>query len=421
MIQHSIIKLRTRDGHFQLRDWRAVMGLNHPRVAKLYLVVSIVVMLVLFVMYGPGIALAQGESDGNKFPLPPASDRGVNEPLIDSQTGLPLAAGSLAIQAVQGTPGAAKVGAAEVEIDLIQDGQIIDHIETQLDEFGVLVLRDLPIAGGIIPLVRVHYGEVKYQQPGEMMDPAHPQQRVRVVCYETTEDKPDWTMTTRHIMATKRGSGLFVSEFIVVNNPSERTWLGDGHGEPGSATRRTVEFAIPEDAKEVYLGSGFLKRASVVEPGLIASRLPLMPGKNEFKFEYHFHADGNGEVEYAIPQSAPVDRLMVIIPNGVQVESSEGIAFDKDMAMEGGPSVGVYKAENLQAGQMVTMKLGGITGTEAGMGGGEANLATTEPIISRSSGMGVKLIAGFGAAVLLLIGIAFILMKSPKEAVEGDK
>ena len=419
MMQYSIIKLRTRDGHSQLRGWWAVMGLNHRAVVVSYLVVSLVVMLWLVFVYGPAMALAQGESDGNKFPLPPASDTGVNEPLTDSQTGLPLAAGSLAIQAVQGTPGGPKVGAAEVEIDLIQDGQIIDHIESQLDEFGVLVLHDLPIAGGIIPLVRVHYGEVKYQQPGEMMDPAHPQQRVRVTCYETTEDKPNLTMTTRHIMATKRGSGLYVAEYVVVNNPSGRTWLGDGDGEPGSATRRTVVFSIAEDAKEVYLGSGFLKRASVVEPGLIASRLPLMPGKNEFKFEYHFHADASGKVELAIPQSAPVDKLMVILPSGVKVESSEGIAFDQDMAMGGGPSVGVYKAENLQAGQTVSMQLSGITGTKGEMGG--ANLATSDPVVSRSSGMGVKIVAGFGAAVLLLIGIAFILMKSPKEAVKGDK
>ena len=300
---------------------------------------------------------------------------------------------------------------------MIQDGQIIDHIETQLDEFGVLVLRDLPITDGIIPLVRVHYGEVKYQQPGEMMDPAHPQQRVSVTCYETTEENPDWTITTRHIMATQKGAGLYVSEFVVVNNPSARTWLGDGHGEPGSATRRTVVFAIPEDAKEVYLGSGFLKRAAVVEPGLIASRLPLMPGKNEFKFEYHFHADANGKVDLRIPQSAPVDQLMVILPSTVTVDSSEGLEFAGEQSMGSGPSVGMYMATNLSSVQTVDMQLSGITGEGSGMGG--ENIATTGgSVIAKDSGIGMKIVAGVGAGVLLLVAVVLIFMKSPKEVVE---
>lgn len=359
------------------------------------------------------IAVAQEDTGENKFPVP---EQPTEKPNDQAPAESLLAAGSLAIQAVQGTPGAPPIGSVPVEVTLIQENQIIDTINTQLDEFGVVVLRDLPIEGGIYPLVWVRYGEVKYQEPGVLMDPAHPQQRLVVTCYETTEEKPNWDLETRHLMITPTIHGISVAEFAVARNPLGRTWMGDGHGEPGTPSRKTIIFGISEWASDVDLGSGFLEHAATIDTGYIVSHLPLTPGKSEFKFSYFIHADPKGRIDFEIPMTSPVSQFMLIIAKDLNVESFSGIEFG-GAQRTGGSAIAFYRGENLQPLQSVSLKLSGID--VSGGEGGEVASAGGMGNSDGGTGSAFKLIAGIGAGVLLLGGIIFIFMKSPASAAVG--
>jgi len=368
-------------------------------------------MMAVLAFGTASIAMAQEDTGGNKFPVP--EEQPTAKPNRQAPPESLLAAGSLAIQAVQGTPGAPPIGLVPVEVTLIQDNQIIDTINTQLDEFGVIVLRDLPIAGGIYPLVRVQYGEVKYQEPGVLMDPAHPQQRLTVTCYETTDEKPNWDIETRHLMITPAVHGINVAEFAVARNPLGKTWIGVGHGEPGTQSRNTVIFGISEWASAVDLGSGFLEHAATIDTGYIVSHLPLMPGKSEFKFSYFVHADPEGRIDFEIPVNSPVSQLMIIIPKTLKVESFSGVEFGGEQQM-GESGVSYYAGRNLSAMQRVALSLSGINMSLA-EGGGVASSAGAGDSES-GTGTAFKLIAGIGAGVLLLGGIILIFIKSPAPA-----
>src|SRR5690606_13889109 len=158
----------------------------------------------------------------------PAQGGGVGavDPALVEQFLAESTPGSLAIHAVQGSEGGAAVGAAEIEIDYYHNDRLFRQATGRLDDSGVVVLEDVPIALGVTPVVRLQHAGVTYVEVGPMMDAAHPEAVVNLTVYETTDDTPAWEIAMRHVMVEPSAQGARVAETLVVESPADRTWLG---------------------------------------------------------------------------------------------------------------------------------------------------------------------------------------------------
>src|SRR5690606_29060756 len=138
-------------------------------------------------------------------------------------------------------------------------GSHIDTIEIELDEHGVALVEDIPVAMGFQPLVKVAYSGVTYQKAGEVMDASRPHQMIEVVCYELTQDPPPWKVRMRHVMVTLAPDGVEVTEVLVVENPTDRTWIGRPRAGAGQGEGKAITtiFPVPAGALQVTLGRGF--------------------------------------------------------------------------------------------------------------------------------------------------------------------
>jgi hypothetical protein len=327
---------------------------------------------------------------GDKFPLPDA-------PPELGQVARSVS-GSLAIRAVQGTPGGPRIGAVPVTVDLYHRGMLVDSVEAQLDEHGVTVLESLPAGMGVEPRVRVVYKGMTYLQDGPLMDAAHPQQTVEVVCYEPTEVAPDWAIGMWHVMMDRRPPGLFVTEVIVVENPADRTWLGSGAGEGDKPV--TTSFALHERAQGVALGPGFHDWCCTTHaPGSLVNHLPLMPDRTEFKFSYVIPAQDDA-VAFDIVAPAPADHVMVILPDDIEVRDIQGLTLSA--TDRGGPRpVVAYSAADLGRGQRARLGLAGL-GAPAPLADGAGGLA--------------KIAAAVGGGVLLVLAVVIVVARSGRGA-----
>jgi hypothetical protein len=127
-----------------------------------------------------------------------------------------------------------------------------------------------------------------------------------------------------------------------------------------------------------------------------------MPGTTEMSFSYMLPAtDGAATLDIVAP--ANVEKMSVIVPDDVNVESVTGLTAGGSQQM-GESSFRYYLAGNLQESGRASLRV-------AGLSGGGAATAGAVNVAGRA-----KYIAGIGAGLLLLFAFAMILVKSPRAA-----
>jgi hypothetical protein len=344
---------------------------------------------------------------GSKFPMLDQPEG--TEPPADAAP--KATTGSLAVHAVQGTPGGPAIGAAKLRVDLVHRGMIVHTIEDTLDEHGVLMLENLPLEIPVQPIVSVEYAGLSYQQVGATMDAQHPQQQVEVKCYEKTTETPAWRVRTRHAMLSAAPQGVKVTELLSIENPASQTWVGI----PGRDDEPvTTVFRLPVDAEHVSVGRGFHEgRHTTLTEGMLINHLPLMPGQTTLQFSYVIHVEGeDATIELVSP--AEVDQTMVVVPDAIKVAGVQGLSKGGSSPM-GDSTAQMYLAANTAAGQPMTIRLApNPSATEA------ATRAPTEPIDASPNGGIAKYIGLVGGGLIIVIGIIIIFARSAKSPKSAD-
>jgi hypothetical protein len=323
-------------------------------------------------------------SPGNKFPLPAP---------VRQETAAAQRTGTIAIRAVQGTEGGEAIRSVPIEIELYHRGMLLDTVKAELDEHGVALVEDLPVAMGLQPLVKVFYSGVTYQKVGNLMDAQRNQQMVEIVCYELTEEEPAWKLGMRHVMVSLAPDGVQVTEVVLVNNPTDRTWIGIPQAE-GKAI--TTQFVLPESASSVMLGDGFHDWCCTTErEARLLNHLPLTPGSTEMIYAYFLPAR-RGSVAVDITAPAQIDHLMVLIPDDLKTASYTGLVAAGVNTMGERP-LRMYTGVQMEPGRTAQIVLTGLAPTEA-----------------MSAGWIAKALAAVGGGAILLVAAFLIFAKSPK-------
>lgn len=326
---------------------------------------------------------------GEKFPWPQSA--------VNSFSATQGVKGTLAIQAVQGTPGGPAIGAVEAEVELVHRGMTLNTIKIKLDEHGVAMIEDLPVSMGVQPIVRVFYDDLTYQVAGGWMDATHPQQKLEVICYESTENPPAWRVLMRHVMISPAPEGVQVTEVLVIENPDDVTWTGV-KGSP--AKKITTSFKLPEGATNVSLGRGFHEWCcSTLTNGVLMNHLPLMPQTTEMIFGYTLPAR-KGAAVLDITAPAAVQHTMILAPQSIKVDSTSGLT-DNGLQSMGETSVRAYMASGLSAGEKVTITLAGLR-------------SPASPTTASAAQSIARIIAIIGGGLILVAALAVIVYHSKK-------
>lgn len=306
--------------------------------------------------------------------------------------------GSIAIQAVQGTPEGPAIGNVEVEVDLLYQNTVIETLSARLDEHGIVVIDNLPMNRDVQPVVRIAYAGVTYQEIGEIMGAAHRQQTVKVTCYEVTYEVPSWTIPIRQVMLSYVPEGLKVTEILVVMNPDEMTWLGT---QQADARPVTMSLVLPDGAEQVSLGTGFHGWCCTsYEHGVLVSHLPMMPQMSEMSLSYVIPVE-TGSFELKISSPADIVQLVVMLPDQLHTHRVDGLALGGTKQIAD-TQVRYYTASDLAKGDSVSLAMSGIRHVQTQA----VSEGTTSEPEARDSVMLVGLIGG---GMFLLAGCAVVL------------
>jgi len=317
----------------------------------------------------------------------------------------PSATGSIAVRAVQGTPGAPAIGRVPVEVELQHRGMTVNTIKTQTDEHGIVMLEDLPVSMGLEPIVRVQYADLTYQVAGGLMDATHPQQQIDVTCYEPTAEAPPWKVQMRHVMISPTPQGLQVTEVMVIENPTQRTWTGiPASAGSGSSKALTTAFTLPHGAANVTLVRGFHDWCcSTLANDRLINHLPLMPETTEMVYSYLVPVT-SGRATIDIDAPSAVDHMMVLVPDALTTDAFSGMQLGGTQSM-GESQARYYLASNLRAGDRASITLAGLGGS---------GLVSGAPAVSAGSSRAFKIVAGVGGGLILLLAAGLIFLKPAK-------
>jgi hypothetical protein len=305
--------------------------------------------------------------------------------------------GKLTIKAVLVNGAATSpVPGAVAHVHLFHDNKAFKEIKVLLDEHGSAVLEDLPVIMVVVPLVRVEYKGLTYQEAAPPMDASKREAAVEVKVYDTTEQMPAWHIPMRHLMAQPSAAGVAVTELVIVENPSDKTWLGKEPDEKGN--RPTVELTLPQGATDVTLESGFHGWCCTSYEGRgLHIKMPMMPGQARFRFSYTVPAGAPLTVQSPVP----VDHMMILLPEDGSVVSPAPDTADMaaSVSEQGGVRARVFQCDALRPGQAAGLLVSG---------------ASPRPAASMAWPAQIWVYAGGGGA---LVGGAGLLMWRRKKSV----
>ena len=309
--------------------------------------------------------------------------------------------GTVTVKAVQSTANGPSAADDDVTLELYVRGQLLDRMEAKLDASGVAVFKSIPLSLAPQPLAKVKHAGVEYQTVGAALDGSAASTDLSVPVYESTEQAPTWQVRMRHVMVDPIEGGLQVTEMLAIDNPTDRAWLGT----LGSNNRRTTfSLELPTDAVHPRLIDGQRECQTNLEGKTLTNLSPVAPGNTQYQLSYMVPVSG-GKADLSIAAPALVKTLMVMVPdNGISV-SAKGVELAGSTDMGTGKTR-FYKGTDVAAGQVITVSLSGIVDpVQASAAGGKTASTSVAQII-----------AGIGAAIILLFGVAFLFIKpAPKK------
>jgi hypothetical protein len=306
--------------------------------------------------------------------------------------------GTLTLSVVQGSAGGPAIGATKASITLYHRGAALKQLDVELDAQGHAELTDLPVNPPVQPMVSIEHAGLLQQGLGPVLDAAHPSQKIEMKVYETTDQKPAWSVAMRHMIVDYEGALVHVTEMLSVTSPADRIW----RGEPMGDRTVTIALPLPAGAKDVQLDAGFDTDLTEIAKGMLVTASPLFPGRNEVRFSYTLAATA-GKVGLSIAAPVPVGSLMVFLPADQTKVTATGLEGGDVMSM-GDHSVRVYKEQNLPAGARADLEISGLAAAPTGLA----------PAVNKSA-LSPKNLALAGGFLVVLVG-AGLLLRKPRKA-----
>jgi hypothetical protein len=317
------------------------------------------------------------------------------------------AVGSLVLRAVQGSAGGPAIGADPVVVQVFANNQSLGKLEAKLEADGTIQVDNIPTGAGYQVAARVTHAGVEYDATCEAKGSTV---ELSVPVYETTEQRPDWSVQMRHAIVHAAQDGLHVMEVVAIQNPGDRAWVGDATG-AADGKRTTFNFPLPAGAANVAVGGAFHDCCTKVADGKIVNTMAIVPGVTQYQFNYTVPTNA-GKADLTLASPAAVKTMMVLVPEGARA-TADGLDGPKTVNMGDG-NTQFFKGSDVPANKTVKLSIdvSGVTvakgeATPTGDGGGSmpANFDTASA---------AKAIAGVGGLLVVLLGGSFLVMKSPR-------
>jgi hypothetical protein len=261
--------------------------------------------------------------------------------------------GSIGGVVVNGSDGNTPAERAEVVLRVKVDDQFVIAAETLADARGAFSFEPLPVDQGFLYLPGANRDDVHYPGARVRLAPQRPHARVELVVYDAVPE-PSPLIARRHDILIRCERGVLrVTETILVDNPSARTYVGNAVRDDAQPV--TLALAIPSDFERTTFEKEFFGRRFSLTGGRLVTGVPWPPGESELKLTYLLRNEDTSRV-WRRPLDLPCSevRLRVVGDKPEEISCNLGPRESEQW----GERVFESSGQSLPAGHVVRVELG---------------------------------------------------------------
>jgi hypothetical protein len=308
--------------------------------------------------------------------------------------------GTISGTVVNGTAGGGTTAGLPVTLTIIVPNATGEPAkrQTTTDEAGTFVFEQVPLSADTSYQLSAVYAGVEYAGDPGSLSSAEGLADQTLDIYETTSDPAVIRASMAHVViqVDEESDSLLVSELLVINNTSDRAYIGQpagqadpAAGDPQKASRReTLRFAVPPGASDVAIVDGLLIEDLVTADFGFSDTSPWVPGTRQVAFSYSLPYQGSDYV-FRTALDIPADTVNILMPKG-KAKLESGSPFTQDETDLQGEPYFRARADNLEAGATIQAIL-----TDLPSGGGGSGVQTAMFVALIAAALGVVAVVAY--------------------------
>jgi len=208
-----------------------------------------------------------------------------------------------------------------------------------------------------------------------------------------------------------------VTDVLAINAEGDHAWIGAADA---TGRRTTLVIPLPAEAANVKV-DGMDDGSYHVMGGNLVCSGPVTPGENRFRISYTVAAT-KGVAAFTVAAPAPMQHFMLVSPeDGTKLDVTGMNSLGSKKMNPNAPAARMFMATSLKKDQTVTISVSGLADLkpEATQPSSDAvpmpgMQSDTEASATQPTSMVAKVVALGGATLILAIGAAVMLIKSPR-------
>lgn len=239
------------------------------------------------------------------------------------------------------------------------------------------------------------------------------EQTVQLQVYDATPDQSVLKTTAHHYLLEPDKTGVTVSEIVIINNSSDKSFTGQASH---AGTNATLRFTLPDGAQNFEPVDGLFPSGVLQVTGGFVDTMPVYPGTSQRVWRYDFPAKADS-VAFTAKLDMAADKLSVLVPDDGAKVSISNLTGPTSQDIQGQKYI-LFSGQNVASGTELQFKVDGLsqvkppappdqtgaagTGTPAAAGGAGSAASGTSVVSPPIAGGVVALVIVFVAVAVVL-------------------
>lgn len=290
---------------------------------------------------------------------------------------------------------------AEVLLYGYENMQEAYNQRAELTEDGFVFFEDVPMNDGWVYLATVEYDGVVYGSNLAQVTADSTETVLDITVYDVSNDSSLLTIDRMHIFFEFIAEDTIqVIQLLLLSNPSGQTISAADPEQP------LLVFELPEGATNLNVQESMRLRYSAVEGGLGIGTVRPSAEPYEITFAFDLPYE-KAKLDLTLPIPLDTGAALVIAPqDGVKVRGDQ--LTDTGARDLQGVAYTTYTAENLNAGETLSMTVSGLPD------------ASTEWLTTSGAGSNMNLVIGLSAFGLTFVLVGLYLWQRNRNAADDD-
>jgi len=262
----------------------------------------------------------------------------------------------LVVEVSNGTAQGTTVVGDPVILQVFHQQQLQNSLEANVGEGGQAIFDDVPTGRHRMAIARVKHQKMTFQGTPVSLVLAEGGFATTVQVFDVSSDPSVLSVGTHHVMIAVQEASLEVTEYMQLQNTSDRAVRGSKRDAQDKPV--VIEVMLPKDAEDLT-PSGFFEPGALVttETGFYDT-LAVPPGEHQVRFSYRMDID-RPVIDIAKEISLTTSELVVFWESGKGELTGLGEP-DERFSNDQGVPVECYRRHDVQPGDRVAFQISGL-------------------------------------------------------------